>query len=121
MQGLIYKGFQSFSGSFDGNGFTLKNFQLSSNVSNARFGKTTGLFGVLTGTVRNLNVENGRFITEKVAEIKGYSQSGNKYAGIIAGLVEQGGKVEYCQVKNSIVRQTLCDPERTLEKMMTAI
>lgn len=111
MQGLIYKGFQSFSGSFDGNGFTLKNFQLSSNVSNARFGKTTGLFGVLTGTVRNLNVENGRFITEKVAEIKGYSQSGNKYAGIIAGLVEQGGKVEYCQVKNSIVRQTLATRE----------
>ncbi len=69
----------AFSGTFDGDGHTIRNFSVSSSAANC------GLFGYLTGTVSNLNFEG--------AEI---CATGN-YAGCVAGVLN-GGRIERCSV-----------------------
>ena len=72
-----------FSGTFDGDGHTISNLMVSTN------GNSSGLFGYLNGTVKNLII-NGAEIGE------------SKYVGTIAGFAKNG-TVTDCIVFNTIV------------------
>ena len=48
---------KSYSGTFDGQGHTISNFEIRTN----RAELTSGLFGAVTGTIENLGVVNARF------------------------------------------------------------
>ncbi len=73
-----------FSGVFDGNGHTISGLKLSA---------PGGLFGVVTGTVKNLNVLG--------ASIDCDISGGTAYAGIIAERID-GGTVSGCKVMGNI-------------------
>lgn len=86
--GATIKGFGSgasnFSGTFDGQGHTIKNFNINKTEE-----FYAGLFNQLTGTVKNLTVENATVV-------------GNKMAGAIASNADSG-VIDNCHVKNSTV------------------
>lgn len=72
-----------FAGTFDGNGYTISNLEINSNSGAA------GLFGYLTGEVKNLNVE-------------GKATSGDESCGAIAGHLSAEGKITGCTSDVSI-------------------
>ncbi|MCF0213146.1 MAG: FimB/Mfa2 family fimbrial subunit [Muribaculaceae bacterium] len=77
----------SFAGTFDGQGFTIKNFKVeTSEPINA----AAGLFGTLTGTVKNVNVDNAVI-------------NSTHYAGGIVGYANSGATIENCKVTNSTI------------------
>lgn len=77
-----------FSGVFDGQGHVISNFTIKA------LGEATGLFGVVTGSIKNLGVVNATF-----------NSTTTYRAGAIAGSVtateESTGRVENCYVVNS--------------------
>ena len=77
-----------FSGVFDGQGHVISNFTIKA------LGEATGLFGVVTGSIKNLGVVNAAF-----------NSTTTYRAGVIAGSVtateENTGRVENCYVANS--------------------
>lgn len=77
-----------FSGVFDGQGHFISNFTIKA------LGEATGLFGVVTGSIKNLGVVNAAF-----------NSTTTYRAGAIAGSVtateESTGRVENCYVVNS--------------------
>ena len=82
-----------FAGMFDGQGHTVSNF----NIVQRTGGEAVGLFGVLTGTVKNLGVIGATF-----------NATTDCRAGAIAGTVtasnSNAGLVENCYVINSSIR-----------------
>lgn len=75
----------TFAGTFDGNGKTIKNVNIPA-ISN--IDAVNGLFGAVSGTVKNLNVENINV-----------SQTSEAYTtGGVVGLVHDGGTVENVKV-----------------------
>ncbi len=74
-----------FKGTFDGQGHIIKNLNI---VSNLGYAQTFGIFGTLSGTVKNLGVEN-------FAYSGGYADS---RVGAIAGQVLEGGLITDCYV-----------------------
>ena len=79
---------KEFSGTFDGNGFTIHNLRVEDKESN-------GLFGTVQGTVKNLN-------------IKGVYITGN-YSGAIAGRAYNGATISNCKttlIDGSLIRGT---------------
>lgn len=94
---------KKFTGSFDGNGYTISNCTIDTTLYSGGTGTAgcVGLFGEVTGTVRNLRVENIRINAQN--NFKGTSEIPTKlYAGAIAGYVN-GGSLLYCTVLNSSV------------------
>lgn len=120
----------TFSGTFDGNGHTIYN--LNANASGTTYA-TAGLFGSLTGKVKNLNLVGGKVnSTHYAGAICGYSSSnvgmeisgctvedftivsvpemfngeydnGDKVGGIV-GYMDGGDKVSDCVVRNTTVK-----------------
>ena len=93
----------TFSGSFDGNGYTISHCTVVANANNigSREAAYVGLFGELTGTVRNLQVENT--LVSAATTKSGSSQAPTKlYVGTIAGYLN-GGSLLYCSVSSSDV------------------
>lgn len=86
---------QAFSGTFDGQGFTL------SNITFERIVAYTGVFGyITTGTVKNVKFDNVTIGT-KEAPIQMATSS---MVGIVAGYVNnQTGKIENVHVTNSTI------------------
>ena len=78
-----------FSGSFDGAGFTIKGLNIKSNG-------TAGLFGVVSGTVKNVSVEGT--IVNAFDASSAETKIDGKYpgAGGIAGVVLSGAVLENC-------------------------
>ncbi|MDC7221781.1 MAG: GLUG motif-containing protein [Spirochaetales bacterium] len=72
-----------FSGTFNGSGYTLSNLSMSADVSDG-----LGLFGTLSGTVKDLTIENATIIYEE----------GGESCGILAGYVTSTGKISNCHV-----------------------
>ena len=106
-----------FAGSFDGNGHTISNLQLE--MGDGSIG--VGLFGVMTGSISNLNVENFKVAAEgessqAISAVAGYLMygevsnisasgcevSGNNCTGIIVG-GEQYAVLNNLNVKDSTV------------------
>lgn len=77
-----------FSGTFDGNGFSVKNLYLN-RVFSAK--GRAGLFGSLSGTVQNLKVENGDFSVSR-SNVNGNAL----HLGGICGRVLKGAAVRDC-------------------------
>lgn len=120
----------TFSGTFDGNGHTIYN--LNANASGTTYA-TAGLFGSLTGKVKNLNLVGGKVnSTHYAGAICGYSSSnvgmeisgctvedftivsvpemfngeydnGDKVGGIV-GYMDGGDNVSDCVVRNTTVK-----------------
>ncbi len=86
----------TFAGTFDGNGKTISNFKTVANdnaiAANGDNVDAQGLFGSITGVVKNLTVDN--------AQINSYH-----YAGAICGFssANVGMKIENCHVTNSTI------------------
>lgn len=74
----------AFKGTFDGKGYTIKNVQMDDNSH-----KYAGLFGYLDGKVQNVKLQN--------AVIKA-----SRYAGGIAGYLDENGGVRGCVVSGDI-------------------
>ncbi len=90
---------KQFTGSFDGNGYTISNCTIDATL----YAETgcVGLFGEVTGTVRNLQVDNIKINAVNNC-VSASSLTTKLYAGAIAGYVN-GGSVLYCSVTNSSV------------------
>lgn len=99
MEGKSFTGMRNFSGTFDGNGHEIFNVVLTGMGGDTAH--TVGLFGELTGTVRNLIVRNAT-VTGLTADGDSGGRSGDLCVGVLAGLVN-GGKIEYCAVYDSSV------------------
>lgn len=82
-----------FCGTFDGQGNTISNFQISKKTDKNDSNKSSyGFFGNVDGTVKNLTIDN--------ASVKSYA-----YVGALIGRLN-GGTVENCHVSNSKVECT---------------
>ena len=81
---------QSFEGHYDGGGFVIRN----ANIETTSFG---GIFGVVTGTVERLGVEN--------LTCKNNEKAGHARVGSIAGRVRGSGKITHCYVKNCTIEE----------------
>lgn len=75
-----------FTGSFDGNGYTIRGFRISSGTEGY-----AGLFGRLSGTVSNLAVENARI-----------NCGGDLSVGAIAGAVTGESLITNCNVTGTL-------------------
>ena len=90
-------GTNAFEGVFDGDGHTITNISVT-DVGN---GCSTGFFGNLSGTVRNLGIKD---MTVNVNNIGGAARIA--YAGGIAGTLKGTGEVDRCYVKNLSIVNT---------------
>ena len=77
--GTIASGSNVFAGTFNGNDWSIKHLSLAA----ASEDDAVGLFGIVTGTVANVNV------------VSSMVETASENAGLIAGLVV-GGKIENC-------------------------
>lgn len=91
---------EKFSGSLDGNGFIISNCWVRVNSDSKTI--YAGLFGELTGTVRNLQVEKVNVNAASTNTEGTYNAPSKLYAGTIAGYVN-GGTLLYCSVSDSSV------------------
>lgn len=71
-----------YSGIFDGNGHVISGIDYETEKDNS------GLFGVVTGTVKNLGIENSSFKTN------------GKNAGAFAGTLKGNAKLDFCYVSD---------------------
>lgn len=78
-----------YLGTFDGNGHIIKNFKLKATSGT---NCTVGLFGTLSGTVKNLGVEGVSFDLNGATDVR---------AAGIAGQMLDGSLIENCYVINS--------------------
>jgi len=89
---------RDFSGSLEGNNFTISNMQIVRPGGFVAQSIYLGLFGHLSGTIRNLNFENC------VIEVdSGHMGPGWIRAGIVAGSLRTDGRIENVNVINGRV------------------
>lgn len=92
--GLYYTGYgedYGFAGVFDGNGHVIKNYVIK---SSSEIDASVGLFGTVSGTIKNLGVENVSFI-DGGKDIR---------AGAIVGqLITADGLIENCYASNVVI------------------
>ena len=81
----------SYGGTFDGQGHTISNLSLGVNSTY----KTNGIFGAVTGTIRNLGVVGVSFNN---------NGSYDGRFGALCGLLLTNGTIENCFVRNSTVK-----------------
>ncbi len=82
---------KSFSGTFDGNGKTISNLNVSDNTAKWA---SAGLFGgTVSATIKNLNVENA-------------TVNSTHYAGVIVGYAQEGTSILACTVTNVSLTST---------------
>ena len=86
----IASSIESFEGHYDGAGYAIRNGK----IETTSFG---GIFGVVTGEVERLGVEN---LTSKNNE-----NSGHARVGSIAGRVRGSGKITHCYIKNCTIEE----------------
>ena len=80
-----------FQGTFDGNGKTIRNLTIDGRDKS----EAAGLFGILNGVVKNLNIEN--------ANIKHIVDGNAGGIAVVTGSIYTSGTVENVTVKNAIV------------------
>ncbi len=78
---------RGYEGTFDGNGYTIRNLTFNPAAENA----TAGVFGQVNGTVKNLTVENFTFNKQSTTDGR---------FGAVAGIVAPGGVIENCKVSS---------------------
>ena len=80
-----------FAGTFDGQGYTVSHVSCGSGSAPTAY-EADGFFGVVSGTVRNLNVQIDKFYNDYDAA------NDYTYAGGLVGLLERNGIVDHCSV-----------------------
>ena len=93
--GLYYKGYGEdlgYAGTFDGNGHVIKNVKVTSSTT---MDASCGLFGTVSGTIKNLGVEGFTFV-----------DGGNdmRTGAIVGQLITANGRVENCYTKNATIK-----------------
>ncbi len=89
-------GSTAFSGTFEGNGKTIKGLSVS---TSSQYG---GLFGNVSGTVKNLNVKG-------TVTVNSTATSGTSiYAGLVAGNVGLFGTVDSCSAEGNVTATLSC-------------
>ncbi len=87
----------AFSGTFDGQGFEIKNMTIGSSTDTQMDGDDNrasyGFFNTLNGTVQNLKLTN-------------VTVNSTHYAGTVTGYATAGSKIQSCTVANSAVTST---------------
>lgn len=89
----------TFNGSFDGNGYAIKNFTIKASDFNNGY-PYVGLFGKNNGVIKNLKIEDAVCLNDGLAEIN--NSNIMLSAGILVGY--NSGTITNCQVKNSAIR-----------------
>lgn len=89
----------AFEGTFDGNGYSIKNCTVKANSFNNGF-PYVGLFGRNNGTIKNLTLDNVICLTNGLVVLNNSNISLS--AGILTGY--NSGVIYNCQVKNSAIR-----------------
>ncbi len=84
----------TFSGLFEGNGYTVSGLNIGKTEAVARTTSAYGLFGTLSGTVRNLKLTDVYFNT--------YVSGGTSYLGAVAGNIS-GGKIQNVYADGAII------------------
>lgn len=82
---------QNFSGTYDGNGYTIT-YQATfrgNNVTDANF----GLFGRVTGTIKNLNVNGEATISGNGSDMQ---------IGLLCGKLSNNGLISHCSVSGDV-------------------
>ena len=93
--GLYYKGYGTdlgYTGTFDGNGYVIKNLKITSSSTRDA---SCGLFGTVSGTIKNLGVDGVTFV-DGGKDIRA--------AAIVGQLITTNGKVENCFVRNATIK-----------------
>ncbi len=85
----------TFSGLFEGNGYTISGISIGKAGATARTTASFGFFSTLSGTVRNLKLTDLYFNT--------YASGGNSYLGGIAGTVKVGSNILSCHIQGDII------------------
>lgn len=97
---------ESFSGTYDGGGFSIRNLYIENR------GKNAGFIYSLTGTVKNLTINQTAVtylapeeLPDSVKSIPGVDLTEDipRFAGIVAGRMETGGSVENVTVLSGIL------------------
>ncbi len=91
--GLYYKGYgddPGYSGTFDGQGFTISNLALQSSKT---IDSSCGLFGTVSGTVKNLTID-GVTLNDGGKDMR---------TGAVVGQLIKQGHVSNCCVKNATI------------------
>lgn len=91
---IEYEQLYEFKANLNGNGYALKNF------SGFDFSSRTGLFGINSGTIKNLTIDN--FLNERELDDDGDSESdytGTVYLGSLVG--ENKGTIEDVTITNT--------------------
>ena len=93
--GLYYNAYGEdlgYAGTFDGNGHVIKNVTVK---SSATMDASCGLFGTVSGTIKNLGVEGFTFV-----------DGGNdmRTGAIVGQLITANGRVENCYTKNATIK-----------------
>ena len=80
-----------FAGTFDGRGYTISHVNCGSGSTPTKY-EADGFFGVVSGTIRDLNVQIDKFYNDYDAE------NDYTYAGGLVGLLENNGIIDHCSV-----------------------
>ena len=80
-----------FAGTFDGKGYTIRNVNCGSGSAAADY-EAIGFFGVVSGTVKNLNLTVSKYYNSHDAENQIVSMGG------LVGILERGGVIDHCSV-----------------------
>lgn len=95
--GVEWTPITAFSGLFEGNGYTISGLNIGKTEAVARTASAYGLFGTLSGTVRNLKLTDVYFNT--------YVSGGTSYLGAVAGNIN-GGKIQNVYAEGAIIDTT---------------
>lgn len=93
--GLYYNGYGEdlgYAGTFDGNGHVIKNISVKSSTT---MDASCGLFGTVSGTIKNLGIEGFTFVDG------GWDI---RTGAIVGQLITTNGRVENCYVKNATIK-----------------
>ena len=93
--GLYYNGYGNdlgYAGTFDGNGHVIKNISVKSSTT---IDASCGLFGTVSGTIKNLGIEGFTFVD---------GGKDIRTGAIVGQLITTNGRVENCYVKNATIK-----------------
>ncbi len=93
-------GSTTFSGSFDGNGYTISNLNVDTTTMGRKDAAAAGLFGWIENhssanptTIKNLKLDN-------------VTVASGKHAGAVAGYISGGTVIDNCDVTNAVISGT---------------
>ncbi|MEX3623670.1 fibronectin type III domain-containing protein [Viridibacillus arvi] len=94
LSGVAFKPINNFSGILEGNNFSIRNMNITSQASQSSV--NVGLFSILTGEIKNLHIEDANIDTENknnVGILAGVSDGANIHNVFVSGKVKGSGHI----------------------------